>query len=370
MADIIAEAMNVINPKAEVETSANAATLGLGFHTFDGNVNVQDVIKQIGADFKVREDKLVRLPQNIIDSIIAGKSVQIDPKYLIKSHKATVHDEFDETIGIVGADYGTIQNTACFDLLDLMCNATVTDTPLSITSAGLVNNYDPYLQAKLPTNARIDGDKSDTEFYVFAHTSHDGTSGLQLRFSPVRVICRNTYMANVSSKLGLTIKHSKNAAQRADLTKEVNIQRVRELVANLNIFQKDYIEQMNSFRLARVTDEDIDKYIMNLFVDDAKVKEQIVKNNYKYDNVEEVSTRTKNMVDTFRNTLYSDGLGQDFAQGSKLWLFNGTTNYLSNQMSFGSAKDSTHTRAEKRFNSMLNGAANKRMDKAMSLLVA
>lgn len=350
------------------ETTQNAATLGLGFHQFDGKVNVKDVIHQIGADFTVREDKLVRLPQDIFQKAIAGESIVIDPKYIIQTHKATVHDGFDDTIGIVGNDYGTIQNTAAFDLLDLMCNASVTDTPLKIVSAGMVNNYDPYIQAELPVNARVNGDSSETKFYVFAHTSHDGTSALQLRFSPVRVICRNTYMANVSSKLGLNFKHSRYAAQRVDLTKEANIEKVRERVARLNLLTEDYINQMNAYRLAKVTDTDINEYVMNLFIDDEKIKTLARENNYNFQ-MEEVSTRTQNLIESFNNVLHSDNMGQDFARGTKLWLFNGTTNWISNFASYGNAKkDNEGTIAAKRFNSMLNGTANKRMEKAFQLL--
>ena len=349
------------------ETTQNAATLGLGFHQFDGNVNVKDVIHQIGADFTVREDKLVRLPQDILTKALNGEPVVIPANYVIQTHKATVHDGFDDTIGIVGSDYGTIQNTAAFDLLDMMCNASVTDTPLKIVSAGMVNNYDPYIQAELPVTARVNGDSSETKFYVFAHTSHDGTSALQIRFSPVRVICRNTYMANVSSKLGLTFKHSRYAAQRVDLTKEANITKVRERVAKLNFLTEEYIGQMNAYALAKVTDNDINEYVMNLFVDDDKMKALVRENNYNY-GIEEVSTRTKNLVESFNNVLHSDNMGQDFARGTKLWLFNGTTLFTSNFASYGSAKDTETVRAEKKFNSMLNGTANKRIQKAMELL--
>ena len=351
------------------QTTSNAATLGLGFHQFDGNVNVKDVIHQIGADFKVREDKLVRLPAHLFDHMIEGQPITIDPKYIIQTHKATVHDGFDQTIGIVGNDYGTIQNTAAFDLLDMLCNASVSEKPLKIVSAGLVNDFEPYIQAELPSNARVDGDVSDTKFYVFAHTSHDGTSALQIRFSPVRVICRNTYLANVSSKLGLTFKHSRYAAQRVDLTREANIEKVREMVAKLNFFATDYINQMNSFKLARVTDTDINEYVMGLFIDDDKMKTLVRENNYNFD-IEELSTRSKNVIQSFKDVLYSDNMGQNFASGTKLWMFNATTNYLSNFASYGNQKDTENARATKRFNSMLNGTANKRMEKAFALLAA
>lgn len=358
---------------AETKTTQNAATLGLGFHQFDGNVNVKDVIEQIGANFTVREDSLVRLPKEILEAAQRGESVTINPNWLINTHKATVHDGFDDTIGIVGKDYGVIQNTNCFDLLDMMCNASVTENPLKIVSAGMTSNYDPYIQAVLPTSARIDGDKSDTQFYVFAHTSHDGTSGLQIRFSPVRVICRNTFMANVNSRLGMTFKHSKNAASRVDLTQEANIKRVQEMVANLNFLQTDYIEKMNHFKTQRVSDEFVEEYILDLFVKKDKEGEELRRAaravNYNLD-LTEASTRTKNIIESFKNTLYSDDKGQDFAAGTKLWLFNGTTNYTSNVMSFGSQKDSDKIRSEKRFESMLDGTANKKVNLAFDLLAA
>lgn len=352
------------------ETTQNAATLGLGFYQFDGSVKANDVIHQIGADFTVREDKLVRLPQDLAQRMLDGEAITIPPQYLINTHKATVHDGLDDTIGIVGSDYGTIQNNCAFDILDLMCNASVTETPLKIVSAGMVNNYDPYIQAELPFNARVNGDPSDTKFYIFAHTSHDGTSALQIRFSPVRVICRNTYMANVSSKLGLNFKHSRYAAKRVDLTREANIEQIRERVAALNIFAKDYIDQMNAYRMAKVTDEQINNYVLDLFIDDEKLKNLARENNYNINGVDEISTRTKNIIDTFKNILNSDDFGQDFARGTKLQLFNTTTRYLTHEASYGSSKDNELTRATKRFNSMLNGTANKRMEKAFALLAA
>lgn len=369
MADIIAEVMNILNPMAEEKNTMNAATLGLGFHQFDGKVTTEEVLQQIGGNFNVEEQKIVRLPQSVIESIINGESVTIDPKYIIDSHKATVCVEHDSTIGIVGKDYGVVQNNDAFQLLDLMCNASVTDNPLNIVSAGRVRDFEPYIQAEMPNSATsLYGDNSDTKFYCFVRTSHDGTCGLQVRFSPVRVICQNTFMMNVCSK-GLTYKHTKNIGKRVDLTKEVNINRVKEVLNSLNIMKNDYIEQMNSFAVAKVSQEQINDYVMNLFIDDEKMRAEAKKHNYNLDLVEDLSTRTKNIIDSFRNTLES-GIGQDTNRGTKLWLFNGTTNYFSNVANYGSKKDNDITIATKRFTAMEEGKASKKIDKAFELLTA
>lgn len=357
---------------SETPNTVNAATLGLGFHQFDGDVAVKDVMRQIGADFEVREDRLVRVTDEMLAQIRNGEPVVIPTSQIIDSHKATVRDGDNKTIGVVGSTYGVIQNNSCFEVLDLMCNASVTDTPLKIVSAGMVHDFEPYIQAQLPSDGlAIKGDPSPTEFYAFVHTSHDGSSGLQVRFSPVRVVCRNTFMANVSSRCGFTFKHTSRVQERIDLTEERNIQRIRERVAALNLFARDYIDRMNVLGAQPITDAYANEFAAKLFIDDEKTLEAVRMANWNARNVEGVSTRTANAIDTFMNTLHMDGMGQDFARGSKLWLFNATTNYTSNAASYGNAtKDSVYTRAEKRFDSILGGAAGNRVAKAMELLAA
>ena len=346
-----------------------APTLGLGFHQFDGSVAINDVLQQIGANFNVRKDQLVRLPQDLITKMLAGEAIQIPSNYIINAHIATVCEDNDHIIGVVGKDYGVIQNSQGLEIIDLVCNASVTDTPLSVVSAGMVNDFEPYVQVRMPGDARINGDNSDTEFYCFFHTSHDGSSALKISFTPIRVICQNTFNYNLHSSQGFIFKHTKNVGQRVDLKNEANIKRVQEFVANLNIFKEKYIEQMNSFALAKVTDKQVQEYVLNLFVDDDELKKLARANNYKFGEVEEISTRTKNIINSFMDTLES-GVGQDTNRGSKLWLFNASTYFTSNVASYGGQKDDDLTRATKRFNSIMEGGANKRMEKAMQLLVA
>ena len=353
----------------EQKTSENTLTLGLGFHKFDGNTPISEVIKQIGADFEVQNQQLVRLPNEILEKIMLGESVNIDPKYLVHTHKANVTTN-DDFIAVVGESYGIIQNTACFELLDMLTNTKINNDPIQVVSAGLVDTYEPYIQCRLPKIARINNDNSDTEFYIFAHTSHDGSSGLQIRFSPVRVVCQNTFMANVSSKLGLTFKHSRNVGNRIDFTKKENINYVQNKLNELNILCDDYINKMNSYALAKLSDKQIVDFVNNLFITDKDLLEQVKKANNNPLVVDDVTTATKNKIIAFNNIIGSDSLGQDSARGTKLWLFNATTNYLSNSKNYGNSKDDFSTKQTKRFKSMLSGSANKDFERAEQLLLA
>ena len=351
---------NLMVKNESVLETIDALTMGHGFHKFDGNITIAECMEQIGANYNVGLQSLVRLTPDQLNKLLNGEAItDFDARQKIDTHKATVMLERNHTLGVVGSDYGVIQNQTAFDLFGMLCDPKQ-DEHLQIVSAGLVDNYDPYIQAVFPFVGRVDGDKSDTAFYCFAHTSHDGTSALQIRFSPVRVVCKNTFMANISSKIGLTYKHSKFVNERVDLENPENI---RKIAAKLSIFKEisnEYIETMNSLAKQKVDDKYINDFIAKVFDVSDKEKE----------NFEELSTRKKNLITDFKNTLYSDTLGQDFAVGTKVWLFNGLTNYLSNTAGYGNSKDTEEVFAQKRFDSMLKGGANLKFEKGYNFLTA
>lgn len=375
---------DAINGVSENTKKENAATLGLGFHQFDGTVCVADVLHQIGADFTVRKDDLIRIPQELAAKIRLGEPVTIDPKYFIDTHAATVCNESDETIGVVGKDYGIIQNKSGLEILDLVTNSSVSGSPLKIVSAGLVHNFEPYIQARLGDDARIGGDNSETEFYAFFHNTHDGSSAMKVTFTAIRVICQNTFNANLKAKneegkfAGMMFKHSKNVNVRVDLSRQESIDDIQARIEQLNIFKQEYIDRMNSYRLAKVTENDINKFVANLFIDKQEIRDLAAKNGYNYDTLmvptkggdeKPLATVTKNKIKRFRDILES-GDGQDTNRGTKLWLFNATTNYLSHDSYGDFYKDDLLTRATKRFDSMMKGSAYNKMNAVYELLVA
>ena len=376
MADIIQQAYSIINGVSENTKTMNAPTLGLGFHQFDGDVSVKEVLHQIGADFTVRKEPLYRIPYELDAKIRLGEPVTIDPKYFINTHAATVCDESDQTIGVVGKDYGVIQNQSGLEILDLVTNSSVSGSPLKIVSAGLVHNFEPYIQARLGSDARIDGDNSETEFYAFFHNTHDGSSAMKVTFTAIRVICKNTFNANLKAKTGMMFKHSKNVGIRVDLNRQGSVDDIKARIEQLNLFKKEYIDRMNSYRLAKVTEDDINEFVANLFIDDAEIRDLAAKNGYNYDTLviptkggdtKNFPTVTKNKIKTFRDTLES-GDGQDTNRGTKLWLFNATTNYLSHDSYGNGSTDNDLARATKRFDSMMKGSAYNKMNAVYELL--
>lgn len=348
---------------------SNAPTLGLGFHNFDGNTPVDEVIRQIGADFTVRKEHLVRIPDNVYEILSKGGSdpVLLNPKDLIETHFATVNEKTNRTIGVVGANYGIIQNEQALDILNVITNASESGADMRIVSAGLVHEHEPYVQISLPSDGlRINGDDSPTNFYAFVHTSHDGSSQLKVSFSAIRVICKNTFMANMHA-IGFAVRHSKNAGSRVDMTHEANVARVREFVKRTELFKFEYIERMNALSKGVATRDMLGEFLNRVFV--AEENQKLVRDaNYTFDTMEVLPTATKNKINGFMDVL-ENGVGQDTNRGTKLWLFNGLTNYFSNSVSYGNSKDSDLQKATKRFDSLSEGSAMRRTNEALQYLI-
>ena len=365
--------MNAIMGRpTSIPVVSDSLTKGLGFHQFDGNVSVKEVMQEIGADFTVTKQRLVRIDDDIYNRIITGEIVEtpISIEKLIGSHCATVNERDDQTLGVVGIDYGVIQNADGLAILDLITNSQEMGRELKIVSAGIVHNSDPYVQVMLPKDGispRINGDNSDTEFYAFFHTSHDGSSSLKVSVTATRIVCQNTFLRNLYSKDGFTITHRKNADKRTDLTNEENVKRVKKLVERINFFEKDYVEKMNYLATLPVTEKEVDKYIAKLIVPEA-LKDVAKEHDYNINLIPNLSTRARNQFVALKDTVES-GVGQDTNRGTRLMVFNGITNYFSHK-NHGDRKDSDVTRAEKRLKSFFGGDTHNKEAEALAMLVA
>ena len=364
--------MNAFMGKTSTPVVSDSLTKDLGFHQFDGNVSVKEVMQQIGADFTVSKQHLIRIDDDIYNRILTGEIVDtpISIEKLIESHCATVNERDDQTLGVVGKDYGVIQNADGLAILDLVTNSSVMGRELKIVSAGIVHNSDPYVQVMLPKDGispRITGDNSDTEFYAFFHTSHDGSSSLKVSFTATRIVCQNTFLRNLYSKEGFIVTHRKNADKRIDLTNEENVKRVKKLVEKINFFEKDYVEKMNYLAKLPVTEKEIDKYIAKLIVPEA-LQNVAKEHDYDIKLIQGLSTRAYNQFVAMKDTIES-GIGQDTNRGTRLMVFNGITNYYSHK-SHGDRKDSNITRAEKRLKSFFGGDTHNKEAEALAMLVA
>ena len=140
--------------------------------------------------------------RNIINdnTIFYSKLVGIEDKF------ATVRDDLNLPLGIVGSRYEIIQNQEAFDFFDSIVGEKYADyeTVGCLNGGGTI-----FITAKLKEEMIINKDNIDK--YLLLTMSHDGTSSIQVMFTPIRVVCNNTLTLALGGKNRVTIRHTKSA---------------------------------------------------------------------------------------------------------------------------------------------------------------
>ncbi|CAN5206512.1 DUF932 domain-containing protein [soil metagenome] len=109
-------------------------------------------------------------------------------------------------LGIVGKGYRPLQNREAFEFLDPI----VGEGAAAYHTAGALGNGERvWILAKLPVPMRVVGDDI-AEKYLLLSNSHDGTSSVQIKFTPVRVVCQNTLTLALSDGRTLRVRHTRN----------------------------------------------------------------------------------------------------------------------------------------------------------------
>jgi phage/plasmid-like protein (TIGR03299 family) len=109
-------------------------------------------------------------------------------------------------LGIVGKHYTPLQNAEAFTFFDPIVgqNAAIYHTAGAIRDGERI-----WLLAKLPSQIVVVGDDV-ADKYLLLSNSHDGGSAVQVKFTPVRVVCNNTLTLALSSGPTIRVAHTRN----------------------------------------------------------------------------------------------------------------------------------------------------------------
>ena len=330
---------------------------------FDGkNVSVEDAMTEIGADFNVSKQPLIRVPQDIYDAIKNGTPIdtlKLSTANLISSHCATVRDDHDFTLGVVGNGYGVVQNAKAFEFIDFIKEVSG-EEPI-VETAGLLGNGERiFVTCKLGADSYLNPNDAVKNYVVFTN-AHDGSGAVMAFFTPIRVICSNTLvMAIKGCPNKVVFKHTKNVNKRLDWEIEENRKKALEVFSKSVKFSEKWMDEMLKLRTQNVDENFKKDFVARMYFDDAafKLYEQAGRN---WDIVDEISTRAKNQANALIDSI-EYGIGQKENRGTKLWLLNGLTTHIQNVQTW---KD-----AETQFNSVISGTEQSRVQKAYQLLAA
>lgn len=332
---------------------------GTIFH--DENVTIQDAFDEAGLNYNVEQAPLLRVPQAVVDAILAGEPVDFAPtaQNIITSHKATVRSDANRTLGVVGRDYGIVQNTKAFEFIDFIGECSGTQ-PRIVSAGALGYGERIYVTAQLGEDSYLNPDDAVKNYVVFT-TSHDGSGAVMCMMTPVRVVCQNTLnMAIRNCPNKVVFKHTKNVNVRMDWEVEENRRRAAEVFTRSVQFSKEFLERMLALREQVVDRNYVRDFAAKMFLNDTQFG-LLQRADYDMERVDEISTRTRNQINALTTSIES-GVGQEFNRGTKLWLLNGITTYLHNDRNWKSGEDE--------FRSLNEGDGLKKVQRAYDMLIA
>lgn len=347
--------INSVATKRDAKPLAMHAMYG-AFNNLEHKVlPISEVIELAKCNYNVDKQPLVRLTPDMIDAIKLGMPIEgLTMRDIITTHCATRREDTNQTLGIVGSDYGVVQNARAFEFIDHIQKHFGQESIIE-TAGALGIGERMYVTCKLGEDFYVDEHKKDAiKNYVIITTSHNGSGAIKILSSPVRVICQNTLQCALMQKTdSISYKHTKNVEERMDYDKIV-----ARFIENSELYKKTFISKMTELRETKVSTEGVKDFAARIYLSGDNF-EKYMKADRKLDSVEEISTRAKNQIEKLTNSI-DFGVGQEMYRGTKLWLLNGITTMLHNDIQYKSPEDE--------FTSLTEGDGLKKLDRAYKAL--
>lgn len=267
----------------------------------------------------------------------------------------TYRTDTNSVLGIVKSKYEVIQNIDAFDFFD---DAIGPNMAVWQRAGAFGFGHKIFVCAKLPFETTVKGDKIDN--YLVFSNSHDGTTSINIMFTPIRVICTNMLnSARNNADSYIRIRHTRSAQQKLTTGAEI-----------LNIASKyaEHSQQLyEALTTINMSDDEVMMYLANLSLTDKEIENLNLfddKNGYKklfardYLTMERtgISTRKANqIVNMFE--YYLDGIGQKQIAGTAWGAYNAVTGFYSNVANLSGLK---------RMDSLVYGGANSAMNRAFN----
>ncbi len=150
-----------------------------------------------------------------LDWAVEQKNVYAEDGTPIFGYKVNTRSTDNAALGIVSDRYKVVQNEDAFQFTDDLLGAGVTYE----TAGALQGGRKVWMLARMPHRYIIAGDEIAP--YLVVMNSHDGSSGIKVAMTPIRVVCQNTLnLALDSAKRIWTTKHTENVMSRVHEARE------------------------------------------------------------------------------------------------------------------------------------------------------
>ncbi len=203
-----------------------------------------EAIRASGLDWEVVKQPLyVKTGQNYRKA---------EDKYMmIRADQLEKGPEF----GIVSSDYTPLQNLEAFNFFDDIVGQ---GAAIFHTAGALGKGERVWILAKLPDSIRIIGDDV-CDKYLLLSNSHDGRSSVQMKFTPIRVVCQNTLTMALNQGRTVRISHTGNIQAR--------MRQARELLGFIHTRYDEIAQGFKAMTQIKMGKERLDQYYRIIFPD-------------------------------------------------------------------------------------------------------
>ncbi|MCQ2971714.1 MAG: DUF945 domain-containing protein [archaeon] len=333
---------------------------GLGKDVSDCK-SAQDVMQKVGLDFTVKKCELVaKMPFSLNDNNdIDENAGDFSRDGMIyrdcPNAYATYRTDLNIPLGLVKSKYEVVQNMNVFNFFN---DAIGSDA--NWDKAGMFGyGHKIFVSAKLSFDSELkNGDKLD--YYLVFSNSHDGSSSIDILFSPIRVWCLNMLNSALkSSDNFIRLRHTANVSDKLDFGGKIVAAAREKAQGSVDLYNKlidtklDKVTMLATIAKVYLTDEELNNVLNiqhgleKLFDFNDYVREQC-----------NISTRKRNILTSVWD-YHTKAETQQNIQDNAWGVYNAITGYYSNVV------DMTR---EKRVNSLLYGTANDVMQKTLALV--
>ncbi len=251
----------------------------------DRPATAEEAIQAAHLDFTVEKYRLKTTPNDL----------------QVESHFATVRTDTMEVLGVVGSRYEPIQNKDAFTTFD----ALVGEGEAIYHTAGVLGKGERiWLLAKLPDYIRINRDDL-VEKYLLLVNSHDGSSTVRVKLTPIRVVCENTLSLALSgAEQEVHVRHTLNAMEK--------LKEVHEILGLTNKLYMQLDAIFNRMAETKLEQETLTEYVKTVFPENPESKDQ---------------SWVKKVHDTVFE-LAESGEGAEMTRGTLWGAYNAVTEYV------------------------------------------
>ena len=187
-----------------------------------------------------------------LDWRVEQKDVYTGNGSLIPGYKVNLRSTDNAALGIVSDRYKVVQNEDAFQFTDDLLGEGVTYE----TAGALQGGKKVWMLAKMPQRYFIAGDEITP--YLVVMNAHDGSSGIKVAMTPIRVVCQNTLnLALNRAKRIWTTKHTENVLSR--------VHEARETLQLAEAYMGELGRGIDALSQIRLTDKKVMEFMQEFF---------------------------------------------------------------------------------------------------------